>query len=1042
MPGSPRSDAIGRARPSERASEAASEPEAAAPGRWGRLEIRLLGDLLVLHDGAPVELPASRKTRALLGYLLVTARPHSRERLCELLWEAPGDPRAALRWSLWKLRPLVDNERTERLVATRDRVAIEAHGAVVDVTEIRAALASGVADTETDALLDAAARFRGELLEGLDLDGCFAFHEWWRSEREAWRRLHGSVLAASVDRLADRPEDALELARARVLIDPGSEDAHATVVDLLVRLGRSREAADQYAAATRMLTSQFGVSPGARLAALGRSLGRSDASSRRSPPERPRGTEPPIPLTGRSAERTVIGDVVASAADDGSRMLLLTGEPGIGKTRLLDELQGDVTRRGGRVLRSRAFEAERTRPYGPWVDALRAADLPELPDRLRADLASLLPEMGGERAELDDRGRIFDAVVGVVRLLAESGPLAVIIDDVHWLDEPSAALLHYAVRSLDETPIVVAVAARPGDLEDNPPALQTVEALDREGRVREVALGPLDPASVEALVGRIAAEVDAARVVEASNGNPLLVVEMTRAIARGDDVVSRGVERLVTDRLRVLGKRSRAVVEVAAAYGRTVPAATLPELADLSPIELADALDELGRHGLLGPVDDAGYGLTHDVIRDVVYRTVSPPHRTILHARIAAVLADTPDPDDTLAGDAARHADLAGDSARCATACVRAANRCLRVLAYQEAEALAELGRRHAVRLEARDRVRHEIALLQVLLHPGVQLHRPGGLAVELARLCADAQQQGLDADLSAGLVLLARIHHLTWGDIPKARTMVNRAADIMRARADQPDPEPLFETARCLAYLEIDMPRTRQFFADLAALGPLAEASDRYQWGLGLVLAWDGDVDGARAAFQAAAQLAAARQDHWATFECTARVTILELEHGRVDAAEALCPKLAPLADKLGRGGSEANFAQVVNSLVRLGRHGDHETRAAVRAAVGELERIDATYLVPEALCLAAHLEYRRHAFDDVNDHAARALELATRVDRPLQAAQARALLVCTAAHAGRRDEASADLDELRSSGVGALLSTTRDLIVEAESLLLPMPR
>ena len=100
------------------------------------LEIRLLGELEVLEGGRPVPLPASRKIRALLGYLVAEGRPHLRERLCDLLWDGPDDPRAALRWSLTKLRPVLERDRRTRVSATRDHVAFRAEGAAVDLERL------------------------------------------------------------------------------------------------------------------------------------------------------------------------------------------------------------------------------------------------------------------------------------------------------------------------------------------------------------------------------------------------------------------------------------------------------------------------------------------------------------------------------------------------------------------------------------------------------------------------------------------------------------------------------------------------------------------------------------------------------------------------------------------------------------------------------------------------------------------------------------------------------------------------------------------
>src|SRR5215813_2387584 len=270
------------------------------------LTIRLLGDLAVLRDGCPLELPASKKTRALLGYLATTGGPHTREKLCELFWEGPDDPRAQLRWSLTKIRPLVDDARATRLVANRERVTFEARGAEVDLVEIRAALADGVAATSVESLRTAAARFAGELLEGLELPSCYRFHEWCVGEREAVRALHARVLAELCARLVDQPEEALRYARARVTADPLTEAAHIVVIHLLGRLGRGREALEQYEACRRILETELGAHPSGELERARAQIGRPlPAPPRPEADPVPRAFELP-PLVGRDVELAAI----------------------------------------------------------------------------------------------------------------------------------------------------------------------------------------------------------------------------------------------------------------------------------------------------------------------------------------------------------------------------------------------------------------------------------------------------------------------------------------------------------------------------------------------------------------------------------------------------------------------------------------------------------------------------------------------------------------------------------------------------------------
>lgn len=227
------------------------------------LELRVLGGLTVLRDGVPLSLPRSKKTRALLAYLALAARPHRRDRLCRLLWSIPEDPRAALRWSLSRLRPLVDTPARPRIVADRDSVAFERTGVGIDIVELRAALPADLDRASTAALRRTAAAFHGDFLEGLDLPDCPEFHGWCVAEREEVRRLHSRLLAGLIARLEAKPEEALPYARERARLEPADGEAHATLISLLRATGRQGEADAHFRAAERRLDETGAIRTGA-----------------------------------------------------------------------------------------------------------------------------------------------------------------------------------------------------------------------------------------------------------------------------------------------------------------------------------------------------------------------------------------------------------------------------------------------------------------------------------------------------------------------------------------------------------------------------------------------------------------------------------------------------------------------------------------------------------------------------------------------------------------------------------------------------------
>ena len=200
-------------------------------------EIGLIGAISVRRAGAAVPLPQSRKCRALIAYLAATSRPHRRERLCEMLWEVPDDPKGALRWSLSKVRRVIG----DALVADRETVRIEPDLVRMDLN----ALFAGTAEE--------ASRLDRDFAEGLDLPRCPEFQAWLAGIREDVRQAQVRTLAELVRRLRSEPERALVFARIRVERDPLDGDARRDLVELLDAAGRGEEAKRQRALAVEAL---------------------------------------------------------------------------------------------------------------------------------------------------------------------------------------------------------------------------------------------------------------------------------------------------------------------------------------------------------------------------------------------------------------------------------------------------------------------------------------------------------------------------------------------------------------------------------------------------------------------------------------------------------------------------------------------------------------------------------------------------------------------------------------------------------------------
>ena len=203
------------------------------------LDIAVLGELAVRRNGAVVALPASRKTRALLGYLVLADRAPRREQLCEMFWELPDDPRGALRWSLSKLRGVVDDPGAVRLAADRDRVCL-VEGSVT--TDLMAAEQLLAADGAAKAVATALADLRQPLLEGLDLSNSASFMAWLAGQRDAAERLRVRLLRHRATAAGLAAEERWRWSREWLECEPYNADAVATLVRTLRELGRHEQA--------------------------------------------------------------------------------------------------------------------------------------------------------------------------------------------------------------------------------------------------------------------------------------------------------------------------------------------------------------------------------------------------------------------------------------------------------------------------------------------------------------------------------------------------------------------------------------------------------------------------------------------------------------------------------------------------------------------------------------------------------------------------------------------------------------------------------
>lgn len=982
------------------------------------LELRLLGEFQIISGGQEISLPASRKTRALGAYLVATGVAHRREWLCDLLWEGPDDPRGELRWSLAKIRPLLDAGGVRRLHADRARLAFEQRHAVVDLVAVRELLAD-VQHASVDILKAGIGLFRGEFLDGLDLPACYRFQEWCLAERAAFSTLRLAALRALIDRLSDYPEEALVHARMLAAADPLSEEAHSRIIELLGRQGRRREAMAQYEQARSVLVRQLGVPLSGALERARRMIGRApaqtnvEASSIVSDSEAAsrRWAGRDIPLVGRNAERAQIDALVSAAANGRTTpILVITGEPGIGKSRLLDHLAERMAMIGGRHLRGRAFEAEAAHPYGVWIDVLRALQPDLIPNGARQHLALLRPDLSATPLAPTERAQLFDAVLSLLRHLSRKAPVAVVLDDVQWLDEASATLLHYLARQPNAPDgVLLACAARSGELADNLSVARMLRALGRDARHRELPLAALSKADTAELVRRLDPEIDAISVFEQSDGNPLFALELAQGHSQDCHQAGRSLQAVIAGQLAALDEPCRNLLAWASAIGRSFDPGLLARLVDGSSAMLLAALERLERRGILRALDVDSYDFVHDLIRRAAYQDISQPRRKLIHSQIAGVLNAAVLDSDGVAAELVRHAELAGDHTLAARACIIAGERSLRLFENADAMALARRGRSHLDRLpDGRTRRELKIAMLrmQILAAAGPGMRPLPPILDELSGAVADAEEAGLNAAAATGHYLLSVLHQET-GDIAHAQRSTVRAVEIGRETDRQTFARQLANTARCLIELEAEIPRARALLAEAESLlGSRGRAVCELQWGRGLLARWSGDLDEAITRVECALDLARAAEDRWREYKCLTWLAILDFEHGRHASARRRCHELRAVAGRLGE--SEAPVADAIEALSEFAEM-SHQGPKRLVAALSRLRGVDDKGHLAYVLNTAAMHCLARQQPEDAKAHAQEALDAARTMERENDVLMAEAMLAvtdCATENAERRLE------------------------------------
>ena len=639
------------------------------------LLVRLFGSLRL----PTAELPPSSHGKTLLAYLLLHPRqPHSRPHLATLLAPEANEERArkTLRQALWEVRRCVP---PKAISTSGDTITLHPEALPSDVAIFDEATADLPRtphlhdETHAEAIRHALTLYTADLLPDL-------YDDWLIAPREQRRERY--LLA--LERLAEwekqhgRLPSALALTQQLATADPLRETAHRELMRLYVALQRPQAALQQYTLCQQILADELGLDPEPETQQLAQAILEPTPTAPYLPPPT---TPPPayalhsashLPLIGRQSERQQLLHHLGHGG-----LLLLAGEAGMGKSRLVEAIAEDAAWRGHDVAWGHTAENIPTPPYHPLRQALTSLLTPLRQQQIAPlldgawppHLAHILPNFGAELAPHSDQTRLHEAIAQLLLALGRIKPTLLILEDLHWSDPATLACLRDLAPRLRSAPVLLLATYREQAMRDEATLWHALQAIDEAGVRQRLALAPLTAAHTAELIQQglglaQPAPRFAQRLHAQAGGSPLLVLELLRALhdegqltrdeAGGwhtpyDDQTADYAElpippsnvALVQKRLAHLPTEAVQVAQWAAVLGREIDFAWLSAIAPLPAAPLVTTLTLLNQRQFLQETATS-YRFTHDTIREAVYATLPEAERVAIHGRVAQLLAHDP----------------------------------------------------------------------------------------------------------------------------------------------------------------------------------------------------------------------------------------------------------------------------------------------------------------------------------------------------------------------------------------------------------------
>jgi DNA-binding SARP family transcriptional activator/biotin operon repressor len=693
------------------------------------LHIHLFGGFLLERGGTALPPIASRAGRSLFAYLAMhPGRPLQRDYLAGIFWPDLPEGRARRRLShtLWQIQDVVNTESASYLDATTDTLAFnESTPYWLDVAVFDQGFSARPEEGshrghEVTRLRNCVELYRGDFLAGY-------FDDWVLVEQDHYRQRYLVALRRLIDATKSNGayEEALAYARRLTHHDPLSEEAHREVMRLDFLLGRTTEAIEQFERCRSVLEEELGTEPSAPTIEIYEKIMKQRRSGVRPLREEERavllGRRADTPFVGRDHERRRLIDSFERVLSGAGGVVLVEGEPGVGKTRTTLEAAEDARWRGFEVSWG-SCRPGALRPFAPLIEVLESLSplrVEQLSEQVSpvwlSEVARLVPnialrvdtEGSAQLRPAEESTRMIESLVNVMGALGKIAPHLIIVDDVHWADQDTLAVLTQVGQRLAESRVLLMLLYRSEEARGDAAVWDVMRDLDRAAGLSRVVLSPLSVFELEEMVRRVLgttqldAEV-ASRLHRQTGGNVLFTLEtllamrdrglfesgadpatvLEQQIQGGGVPLAPRVRSVIESRLSMLSDEVTTVYELAAVADDRVGLPLIEAATAFSRSSVLAAVDELLYRGLL--IDDGlgQYRLTHDQVRQVVYDEMDPGVRNRLHLRVAETLADT-DPDNVEA--IGHHFQESGHPARATDYLERAGLRAIELNAFATA---------------------------------------------------------------------------------------------------------------------------------------------------------------------------------------------------------------------------------------------------------------------------------------------------------------------------------------------------------------------